>query len=137
MGNIKKFNEFIKEGLKPEIGFEDVPNYSGFGTKIIDFVDGSTFTFHDFAFENDNIVLIGTLELSEKYTTPNKIWKNYNIYLVNHDGNIELLDKTRKIMSLPTSDSKEQLKYIYKHVYDTLIEKGDDAQYNKVRQKYN
>jgi hypothetical protein len=136
MKKIKNYADFISEGLKPEQGFDDVANYSGFGTKILDFVDGSTFTFHDFAFEGDNIVLIGTLELSEKYTTPNKLIENYNMLLINHDGNVELKDKTNRIKSLPTRDTTDQLKYIYKHAYDILIEKGDDAQYNIVRNKY-
>jgi len=136
MTKLKKFEIFIKEGLKPEEGFDDVANYSGFGTKNIDFVDGSIFTFYDFAFENDNIVLIGKLELSENYRVSNRIIENYNILLVNHNGNVELQDKSNKIKSLPTRDTMEQLKYIYKHAYETLIEKGDDAQYDNVRKKY-
>ena len=136
MKNIKNFTDFIKEGLKPETGFEDVADYSGFGTQMIEFVDGTTFTYHDYAFEGENIVLIGTLELSDSYTTPNKNLKNYTILLVNNNGNVQLLDKARSIKSLPTRDTMDDLPYIYKHVYDTLIEKGDDAQYNKVRTKY-
>ena len=37
---------------------------------------------------------------------------------------------------MPTKDTIDELKYIYKHLYDELINKGDDAQYSNVRKKY-
>lgn len=131
MKKIKNYTNFITEKLKPEVGFDDVANYTGFGTKMIEFVDGTIFTFNDSALEDDHITLIGKLELSN-----GKIIDNYNIWLTNNNGSINIVDKTHKILSMPTKDTIDGLKYIYKHLYDGLINKGDDAQYSNVRKKY-